>query len=340
MVAGANRTLRIAIWLGLSAAACGTASPGAGESGDDSSGEEAESDTGSTTAGESSIESGGDGDGNDGGDGDGGDGDGEAQLCNGYAELCDRTYDQVAFPGTHNANASTAYGYTLFNANHNSTLTEQLEDGVRIMMLDVTYDGDQTMLCHGPCNLGSMPHLDGLAELHDFLIANPREVFTIIYQDSISVEDMEADWVESGMIDMVFAHEAGSAWPTLGEMIDAGTRVVVTAEAGGPPPAWFHHVWDEAWDTGYSWTSTDEMTCDLNRGSTDNDLYLVNHWVSTALGTPSEADAAASNSFEVLHARLQQCWSEAGQIPNFVAVDFYEDGDLFEAVAALNGLAP
>ena len=332
MVTGANRTRRLALWLGLSTAACVSTSPSAGESGDSSSGD------GSSDSSATSTEaSGGDGDGTDAGDGDG---DGEAQPCNGYVELCDRPYDQVAFPGTHNANASTAYGYTLFNANHNSTLTEQLEDGVRIMMLDVTYDGGQTMLCHGPCNLGSMPHLEGLAELYDFLVAHPREVFTIIYQDSISVEDMEADWVTSGMIDMVFAHAPGSAWPTLGEMIDAGTRVVVTAEAGGPPPAWFHHVWDEAWDTGYSWTSIDEMTCDLNRGSTENDLYLINHWVSTTLGTPSEAEAANSNSFEVLSARLQQCWSEAGQMPNFVAVDFYEDGDLFEAVAALNGLAP
>ena len=45
-----------------------------------------------------------------------------------------------------------------------------------------------------------------------------------------------------------------------------------------------------------------------------------------------------SNSYEVLHARLQQCWTESGRIPNFVAVDFFEQGDLFEAVASLNGL--
>ena len=28
---------------------------------------------------------------------------------------------------------------------------------------------------------------------------------------------------------------------------------------------------------------------------------------------------------------------EAGQLPNFIAVDFYEQGDLFAVVDALNG---
>jgi len=186
--------------------------------------------------------------------------------------------------------------------------------------------------------LGSTPHIEGLAELFDFLDANPREVLTIIYQDSISVADMQADFETSGLIDLVFAHAEGEAWPTLGEMIEADTRLVVTAEAGGPPPAWYHHVWDVGWDTGYSWMSVDDMNCDLNRGSASNDLFLVNHWVNSIIDTPSKMDAANSNSFAVLHGRLEQCRTEGGQIPNFVAVDFYEEGDLFEAVAALNGL--
>ena len=98
---------------------------------------------------------------------------------------------------------------------------------------------------------------------------------------TISVEDMQADFETSSMIDMVYARVDGEPWPTLGEMIDDGTRLVVTAESGGPPPAWYHHVWDQAWETGYSWTSLDEMTCELNRGNTDNDLFLVNHWISS-----------------------------------------------------------
>jgi hypothetical protein len=312
-------------------AGCGDGEPGAAAE----STEGATADGGSTSGAVSdagSTETAGDGDGAEGGDGDG------AMACNGYAELCARPYDQVIFPGTHNSNSSTSYGYSAFNANHDSGLTEQLEDGVRVMLIDVTYDGGETTMCHGPCGLGSTPHLDGLAELSAFMLANPNEVLTIIYQDSISVEDMEADWVTSGLIDLVYAHVDGEPWPTLGEMIDAGTRIVVTAESGGPPPDWYHHVWDVGWDTPYSYMAISEFSCALNRGSTDNDLYLMNHWVNSALDLPSRDNAMEANAFDVLFDRGTQCTTEAGRVPNFVAVDFYEQGDLFAAVAALNGL--
>jgi hypothetical protein len=244
----------------------------------------------------------------------------------------------VCFPGTHNSNSAYEYGYSNLNANHDTGFLAQLQAGVRVMLIDVTYEGGETMLCHGPCNLGSMPHLEGLAILHDFMVANPREILTIIYQDSIAEEDMEADFVTSGMIDMLYAHTQDDPWPTLAEMIEDNTRLVITAESGGPPPDWLHHVWDVGWDTDYNWESTDDMDCELNRGSTDNDLFLINHWVNSVLGTPSKENAASSNSYDVLHARLQQCWAESGRIPNFIAVDFFEQGDLFEAVASLNGL--
>lgn len=35
----------------------------------------------------------------------------ELMLCNGKAELCDRTLDQVAFAGTHNSFASSDEGF-------------------------------------------------------------------------------------------------------------------------------------------------------------------------------------------------------------------------------------
>jgi hypothetical protein len=54
--------------------------------------------------------------------------------------------------------------------------------------------------------------------------------------------------------------------------------------------------------------------------------------------TPSQADAKVANAYDVLYGRAVQCQQEAGQLPNFLAVDFYEQGDLFAAVRALNGL--
>jgi hypothetical protein len=128
-------------------------------------------------------------------------------------------------------------------------------------------------------------------------------------------------------------HEGGT-WPTLAEMISANTRLVVTAEQGGPPPAWYQHVWDLSWDTPYTFMSIDAFNCDPNRGNPNNPLFLVNHWVNTDANLPDPNAAAAANAFDVLMARVDDC----PRLPTFLAVDFYDMGDLFDAVATLNGL--
>lgn len=206
------------------------------------------------------------------------------------------------------------------------------------MMLDVQDDADETVLCHGPCTLGRLNHLELLLEIAAFLDAHPDEVLTIIYQDDIAVERIVVDLEDSGLAAKTYTHTPGEPWPTLAAMIDADTRLLVTAENGGPPPAFYHHVWDLTWDTPYTFHSADEFNCSLNRGNQSNDLFLVNHWVSSVLDTPSQADAKIVNVFDVLYGRASQCQKETGQLPNFVAVDFYDRGDLFAAVRALNGL--
>jgi hypothetical protein len=61
-------------------------------------------------------------------------------------------------------------------------------------------------------------------------------------------------------------------------------------------------------------------------------------WLGTALGLPSEDGAKQVNRYDVLYGRAKGCWDETGDKPNFVAVDFYEHGDLFRVVNALNDL--
>jgi len=260
-----------------------------------------------------------------------------ARACNGDAALCERRFDEVVFPCTHNAFAARDDGFAQINANQQHGVAQQLADGVRCMMLDVQDNAGQTSLCHGGCALGELAHLDVLIEIADFLEQNPDEVLTIIYQDDIASDRIVADLEESGLSQRVYTHEAGS-WPTLATMIDDDTRLLVTAESGGPPPAWFHHVWDLTWDTPYTFHAVEEFTCALNRGSAGNDLFLVNHWLSTMFDTPSQPDAKIANAYEVLHGRAVQCQTEAKQLPNFLAVDFYDEGDLFAVVRALNGL--
>lgn len=261
-----------------------------------------------------------------------------ARACNGDPALCERRFDEVVYPCTHNAFAARDDGFKQINANQRHGVAQQLADGVRCMMLDVQDDAGRTVLCHGGCSLGERDHLEVLADIDAFLDEHPDEVLTIIYQDDLPAERIVADLEASGLAARTFSHVPGEPWPTLAALIDADTRLLVTAENGGPPPAWFHHVWDLAWDTPYTFHSVEEFTCALNRGSAGNELFLVNHWVSTVLDTPSQADAATANAHDVLYGRAAQCQQEAQQLPNFIAVDFYDQGDLFAVVRELNGL--
>jgi hypothetical protein len=266
----------------------------------------------------------------------------EPLPCNGHAALCDRTLPEVVLPGTHNSHAARDDGFPPVNANHQHGIAQQLDDGVRALLLDVypdEADPGTLLLCHGPCALASTPHLDGLGAIVEFLRANPREVIAIIYEDHAPVDAIAQDYATAEAEALVFTHAPGDRWPTLGEMIDADTRLLVTLESGGPPPPWLHHVWDQAWDTPYGPTAIEDLSCEHNRGSPDNDLFLVNHWVNDAFGLPSETNAAIVNATEILQARAEDCQALWDHPPNFLVVDFYEQGDLFAVARALNGVA-
>jgi hypothetical protein len=253
------------------------------------------------------------------------------RRCNGSVALCDRPFDQVTLPSTHNSMSNADAGWLIPNQQHG--LQQQLDDGVRGFLLDTHAWQGGLYLCHVDCTWGSLPLLDGLGILAGFLETHPDEVLAIIFQDAISGEETEGAFEDAGLLPSVYTH-AGGAWPTLGELIDAGTRVVVGAEFGGPPPAWYHHAWDLWFDTPYTFHDVEAFNCDLNRGDPANPLFLVNHWISDPASTPSNAEVA--NAADVLLPRAQACAAAWEHPVNLLAVDHYAVGDLFSVVEELN----
>ncbi len=219
--------------------------------------------------------------------------------------------------------------------NQQHGLTRQLEDGVRAMMLDTYLWEGEPFLCHGYCELGAQPLAEGLGELATFLDDNPGEVLAIIFQDALSVDQTVAVLDEVGLAELAFSWE-DAADATLGELIDADQRLLLSAESGAPPPTWYHQAWQLWQDTPYSFESRDDFSCEPYRGQADSPLFLVNHWISDPL--PQEDNAAVVNQAEVLEARARRCAEERGRPVNYLAVDFYAVGDLFAVVDRLNGV--
>jgi hypothetical protein len=193
-------------------------------------------------------------------------------------------------------------------------------------------------LCHGLCELGSTAWLPVMKDVAAWVRSHPRDVVTFFVQDQVSPADT-AELIERAGL-QPFAHQQreGEPWPTLGSMIDSGRRVVflMENEGGGQAYPWLLDGFDWVQDTPFLFRRPAAFSCAPNRGGVDASLFLVNHWITDKAREVS--NALAVNSRDVLVSRLEQCEAERGHLPNFVAVDFYDQGDLLDVVDTLNGL--
>ena len=265
--------------------------------------------------------------------GEGGTG-GAVAKCNGSADFCDRRFDEVSYPMTHNAMSNAEDGWDLPNQNFN--IVTQLEAGIRGMMLDTYEEDGEIVLCHVLCGLGSTPLVDALAEIRVFLEENPNEVFSIIFESYIENSQTADAMEESGLIDLTYTHVVGEPWPTLGELIEADTRVMVFQEKPGDEAyPWLMYFWEHAWETPFSFATPEDFSCEPNRGDPDAPLFLLNHFLTSAVGGSLDFAEMVNYNPEFL-ARAERCEAEGEALPNFVAVDFYDIGDLFAVTDALN----
>jgi hypothetical protein len=311
---------------------------------------------------------------------------GNSAACNGHVELCDRPYDQVAFPATHNSmSAADAPGW--FLPEQPTGLIGQLNDGIRVLLIDSWYGQTtqrsgvvatsaasrdralaeaedtygpsvvesalrlrdaadltptgpvQPYLCHGLCELGSTAWEPEMEEVRAWLDAHPREVVTFFIQDEVSPTDTAKVFEEAGLMPYVRTQRPGQPWPTLGQMIDSGRRVVVLMENRGGESSypWLLQGFDWVQDTPYDFASAADFSCRRLRGSASSALFLVNHWLNRFQSQVSNATTV--NAYDVLWPRVTECQRQRKMIPNFVAVNFYNRGDLLAVVDKLNGLS-
>ncbi|GAA4715450.1 hypothetical protein GCM10023349_38700 [Nocardioides conyzicola] len=195
-------------------------------------------------------------------------------------------------------------------------------------------------LCHALCELGSTHWLQSLRDVHAWLGAHPDEVVTFFVQDEVSPADTAALIEEAGLLPYVYT-PVGDDWPTLGQMIASGKRLVVLMENhdGGTAYPWLMAGFEEAQDTPFLFRRpallTTAASCAPNRGTPDASLFLLNHWVTDK--TAEVTNAERVNAADVLLTRARACQRARGMLPNYVAVDFYDRGDLFAVVDELNG---
>ena len=288
-----------------------------------------------------------------------------AMVCNGHWQLCGRRFNEVVLPATHNSMAASEAGYARPSQQH--TIRRQLDDGVRMLLIDshhwetradlarveAKFSPEQKArfeeslrepaqppggiyLCHVFCGAGATPLGEAMAAVREFLANHPNDVMGLFLEDYVTGNETAAVFDAAGLTSYIYEHPYGTPWPLLRDMIAANKRLVVFSEHGGGAPSWYENGWMNVQDTRYDVTSASDFTCGLNRGTAADPLFLLNHWI--AKGTPSAEDAALVNSYDFLLTRARRCEAERGLLPNFIAVNFYDRGDLFRVVDTLNGI--
>ncbi|KAL8471814.1 hypothetical protein ACS0TY_029156 [Phlomoides rotata] len=261
-------------------------------------------------------------------------------------------FNKYAFLTTHNSFAIEDGKPRLTLTNQEDSVTDQLKNGVRALMLD-TYDfEDDIWLCHsfgGKCYEYTKFEraIDTLKEIEAFLSANPSEIVTVILEDYVQTpKGLTKVFTDAGLMKYWFPlskmPQNGQNWPLVKDMVSNNQRLLVfTSEKSKESSEGIAYQWNYMVENQYGDDGMKEGNC-VNRGEssalndTSKSLVLVNYFRSV----PIKAVACVENS-DGLYDMLETCHgAAANRWANFVAVDFYKrskGGGSFEATDLLNG---
>jgi hypothetical protein len=293
-----------------------------------------------------------------------------AASCNGSPDLCALSYGAVTHLGAHDSPfvRSAANGFSLAG-NQYVDAVAALDAGVRLLQGQVHAVDGVLRLCHTSCQLyDAGPLRDWLAGVAKWVESHPNDVVTILLVNGgkgSPVDEFGAAFESSGIGRFGFVPAAPRSWPTLGDMVSSGKRVVTFIEsiALSAKYPYLLNQFDYVFETAYLITTPTGFNCSLDRPAARRDLTsvasaktaisegmlpLLNHFryteLSPGIHIPDATNVNATNGPSEsapgalgLHAR--RCVAEWGvQRPTFVLVDFFDRGPALETSNKLNGV--
>ncbi|KAI0790734.1 PLC-like phosphodiesterase [Abortiporus biennis] len=278
-----------------------------------------------------------------------------ATVCNGHAEFCDRSYGNITYLGAHDSFAFSTDPLALAR-DQEVNIPSQLDLGVRLLQAQAHVNDGVLHFCHTDCILfdgGTVQNY--LTTVHTWLLANPNEFLTFIFTnpEGASLPDVwDPAFQASGIAPLAYVPPTvpmkQSDWPTLGELLDSGKRVIVFLDAGADTDRSVPYILPEfemVWETPFSVTDS-SFPCSVDRIAgplvTTDHMYMINHSLNkNLLGTgiivSDPIDASTTNGVTSILANAAGCEPlSAGRAPNFVLLDFVNLGQGLQAVNQLN----
>ncbi|KAJ2738282.1 hypothetical protein GGI20_006298 [Coemansia sp. BCRC 34301] len=255
------------------------------------------------------------------------------------------------------------------------SVEETIWDRVQMFFRNIFTHGNakdsHVHLCHGLCDLlDKGPLTDTLVVFREFLDKNPNEVITFIIENvsEFAVKDLQPSFTQSGIEKYAFvpkptfaansSNHAGYQWPTLGQMVSEGQRLVVFIDSNAQPDVvpYMLPEWEYVVEIPYSNIHPiSEFPCnqDRPRDGVPRDLLVLNHFgynrltiAGTHIDTPlrpAQIRESQYNTLGSLQAHLNTCtktWG-ASRVFNFITLDYYDVGgqSVFDMVDKINGIS-
>ncbi|GFZ18771.1 PLC-like phosphodiesterases superfamily protein [Actinidia rufa] len=241
--------------------------------------------------------------------------------------------------------------------NQEDTVTNQLRNGVRGLMLDMYDFEDDIWLCHsfrGQCYnfTAFQPAINSLKEVEAFLSTNPTEIVTIIIEDYVHTPKGLTKLFNDAALDNYWfpvskMPKKGEDWPTITDMVQQNHRLLVfTSDSSKEADEGIAYQWRYMVENEYGDGSVVQGSCRKRKesrplSSKGATLFLQNSFPTF----PVQADACKEHS-ALLGDMVGTCYKAAGKIPNFLSVNFYMklcrgvmEEVFFDALDQMNGQA-
>ena len=268
----------------------------------------------------------------------------------GYVKDTSRTFNEYVWVTAHNAFVNrTITGLP----NQRLTIKEQLERGVRGFMLD-TYN-DPIELCHPSWDcMGKLSNT--LAEIVSFLNSNKDAVVTVNLEDYTSRSAMQRAFdAVPALAHYTFNPKkwiGRNEWPTLFEMLQADQRLILITSKDANAGQYHDEAYvfydrditsENYWSLGDT-VFTHNMSCVSRWSGTPlslktasysdyngwSRLFVMNHFHGLPMSLHSGYDNQLGGDVGLLRRITQYCEPAAERFPNYIAVDFVDQGDVLE----------
>lgn len=279
-------------------------------------------------------------------------------------KLYHRRYSEQTFIGTHNSAAiRTAENGWSLSGNQYFNVSTQLQSGVRLLQAQGHHDPESTpdiRLCHFNCALMDGGTLtEHLLTIRDWLDQNPHEVVTLLFVNTgPPLWQWAKAYYESGLDLMSYIPPRRGRWgnfgiedwPTIAEMVESNKRVVsfISGGANERTVPFLLPEFRYLFETNFGIERPDQYPCKPDRprwpdGYIPDRLSLVDHFLyAKFLGfrypNATYANRTNSASFEegALGEHAARCRTTYQRRPNFLLVDFFNEGNVFDVEYGMN----